>query len=148
MTTDHPTDAFAAWATFRRLMRDDPEYAWAWHCNIAVPIMDAIGVSHEQANVAAAHLMSCLFEYDITTHPNYTYEKGGAQSYHEARIAADKDEDAALVEVERDADGNPMICTGYGTVETIASIKARKKSAFSCCPERKMVRARATGATS
>lgn len=91
---EHPTDAFAAWAVFKRLMREDADYAWAWHCNIAVPIMDAISATHEQANVAAAHLMSHLFEYDITTHPNFGYEKGQAQQYHEMRLAADR-EDAA-----------------------------------------------------
>ncbi len=83
---EHPNDAFAAWATFKRLMRDDPEYAWAWHCNIAVPIMDSIAVSHEQANVAAAHLMSFLFEYDITGDPRFGYEMP---------LAADREEGAA-----------------------------------------------------
>ncbi len=92
---EHPTDAFAAWATFKRLMRDDSEYAWAWHCNIAVPIMDSIGATHRDANIAAAHLLSCLFEYDITEHPAFEYEKGGAQHYHEMRLAADREEDAA-----------------------------------------------------
>lgn len=95
MSEQHPTDAYGAWAIFKRLMRDDPEYAWAWHCNIAVPIMDAIGVSHERANVAAAYLMSALFEYDITGHPHFNYEKSGAQAYHEMRLAADRAEDAA-----------------------------------------------------
>jgi len=98
MTTpnpEHPTDAYSAWATFKRLMREDADYAWAWHCNIAVPIMDSIGVSHKDANVAAAHLMSHLFEYDITTHPQYGYEKGVAQQYHEMRLAADRAESAA-----------------------------------------------------
>ena len=46
-----------------------------------------------------------------------------------------------VIEVERDPDGHAMICTGCGTVETLASIKARSETAFSCCPERKMVRA-------
>lgn len=48
--------------------------------------------------------------------------------------------DNALIEVERDAEGHVLMCTGCGTVETIRSIKARKPKAFSCCPERKMVR--------
>lgn len=75
-------------------MRDDPEYAWSWHCNFAMPIMDSIGVSHEQANIAAAHLMSFLFDRDITKDPRYQYEKGGAQRYHEFRIDLDVQEDA------------------------------------------------------
>lgn len=46
-----------------------------------------------------------------------------------------------LIEVERNAEGEVLICTGCGTVETIRSIKARSATAFCCCPERKMVRA-------
>lgn len=74
----------------------DPEIAWAWHCNIAVPIMDVASVSHEKANQAAAHLMQHLFGYDITTHPRFEYEKSGAQAYAEMRIAADREEDAEI----------------------------------------------------
>lgn len=44
-----------------------------------------------------------------------------------------------LIEVERDADGNVLSCTGCGTVETVRSIRARSATAFTCCPERKMV---------
>ena len=74
----------------------DPDYAWGWHCNLAMPIMDATGITHEQANMAAAHLMQHLWKCDITTHPHYQYEKSGAQAYAEFRIEADKAEDAAL----------------------------------------------------
>jgi hypothetical protein len=55
-------------------IKADPEYAWGWHCNLAMPIMDASGISHEKANKAAAHLMQHLFDYDITTHPYYQGE--------------------------------------------------------------------------
>jgi hypothetical protein len=75
-------------------MREDPEYAWSWFCNLAMPIQDAIGVTHEQANIAAAHLMSFLFDRDITKDPRYAYEKGEAQRYHEFRIDLDVQEDA------------------------------------------------------
>lgn len=50
-------------------------------------------------------------------------------------------QDLVLIEVERDSEGHVLMCTGCGTVETIRSIKARSATAFSCCPERKMVRA-------
>lgn len=63
----------------------DPELAWGWHCNIAVPIMDAAGVSHQAANEAGAHLMQHLFGYDITTDERYAYGKSGAQAYAEMR---------------------------------------------------------------
>ena len=90
-------DAAQAWDTFKRLMREDPDYAWSWHCNIAVPIMDAINVSHEDANLVAAHLLSFLFDCDSTQHPNYEYGKTDAQRYHEMRVEADRLEDAASV---------------------------------------------------
>lgn len=82
-----PDDLKKAWDTFQQAMRSDPEYAWAWHCNLAVPIMDAAGVSHEKANIAAALIMSQMFEYDITSHPHYEYGKSHAQAYGEMRIA-------------------------------------------------------------
>lgn len=95
LSPEHPVDAFGAWAVFKRLMREDPEYAWAWHCNLAVPIMDAAEVSHERANIAAAYLMLHLFEYDITQHPHSQYGKSPAQEYFELRVAAERAEDAA-----------------------------------------------------
>ncbi|QUT04030.1 hypothetical protein KFK14_12825 [Sphingobium phenoxybenzoativorans] len=78
----------------------DPEYAWGWHCNLAMPILDAIGCSHQQANEAAAHLMQHLWSVDITMFEQYAYGKSGAQFYAEARIAADKREDAEMREAE------------------------------------------------
>lgn len=43
----------------------DPEYGWSWHCNIAMPILDArIGVTHQMANDAAANVMQHLFRFD------------------------------------------------------------------------------------
>jgi hypothetical protein len=88
-----------AWDTLVEAMRD-PDYAWSWHCNLAVPIMDAIGVTHEQANVAAAYLMQHIWGCDITAHPNYQYEKSAAQAYAEIRIAADREEDARASRTE------------------------------------------------
>lgn len=76
-----------AWAVLRAAINEDPEYAWGWHCNLAMPIMDAIGVSHEQANTAAATLMHHLFDCDMTSHPHYEYGKSGAQQYAEFRRA-------------------------------------------------------------
>jgi hypothetical protein len=73
----------------------DPEMASAMHCNIAMPILDATGVTHEKANQASAHLMQHLFAYDITMHPLFEYEKSDAQEYAEMRITADREEDAA-----------------------------------------------------
>lgn len=77
-------------------MKADPELAWAWHCNIAVPIMDAANVDHQTANETAAFLMFHLFDYDITTHPHYEHGKTDAQRYAEVRIAAEREEDVQL----------------------------------------------------
>lgn len=45
-------------------MKEDPGYAWAWHCNIAMPIYNS-GVSHLEANKIAARLMNHLFRVDM-----------------------------------------------------------------------------------
>jgi len=88
--TQHP------YAALTDVINNDPEYAWALFCNMAVPVMDATGCSHQVANEAGAHLMQHLFGCDITTHPHYKYGKSGAQSYAEMRIAMDKAEDAEI----------------------------------------------------
>lgn len=93
---DPQNEIVAAMATLKSAMASDPGYAWGWHCNIAMPIVDATGVSHKLANEAAAHLMQHLFDYDVTTHPHYDYDKSGAQSYAEMRIAMDEAEDAEI----------------------------------------------------
>lgn len=56
-----------------KVLMQDPDYAWGWHCNLAVPIMDSIGVSHATANRAGAALMMHLWGVDITKHPDYAY---------------------------------------------------------------------------
>lgn len=76
-------------------MQTDPDIAWGWHCNIAMPIMDVLDCSHKDANEAAAHLMQRLFGVDITQHEQYIYDKSAAQEYAEMRIAAEREEDAA-----------------------------------------------------
>jgi len=49
----------------------DAEYAWAVHCNLAMPIMDSIRCTHEQANRAAARIMHQWFGLDITKHEHW-----------------------------------------------------------------------------
>ena len=41
-------------------IKDDPEYAWSWHCNLAVCAMDE-GLDHAAANRAAARFMQTTF---------------------------------------------------------------------------------------
>lgn len=45
--------------------------------------------------------------------------------------------------IERDADGEAMVCDGCGTTRTIDHIRYISPSALSCCPERKMIPVRA-----
>lgn len=40
-------------------MRSDPEYAWSWHCNVAMAFVDE-GGDHAMANHAAARFMRLL----------------------------------------------------------------------------------------
>ena len=87
-------DAPSAMRDLTARLQEDPGYAWSWQCNLAVPIMDVTGVSHEQANQAAAHLMQHLFDIDITKHKSWPgYPKAPAQEYAELRIAAEREED-------------------------------------------------------
>ncbi len=70
-------------------IKNDPETAWAWHCNIAMPLLDVLGLTHKDANQAAAHLMRHLFDVDITKDERFAYDKSGAQRIHEFMMAAD-----------------------------------------------------------
>jgi len=50
---------FAFWI-LKRAMRKDPDYAWSWHCNLAMMAYDA-GAPHDDANVRAADFMKYCF---------------------------------------------------------------------------------------
>jgi hypothetical protein len=50
---------------FTAALKADPDLAWSWHCNLAMPIMDRVKCSHTAANEAAADLMRHLFHIDI-----------------------------------------------------------------------------------
>lgn len=58
-TTPHLLDQFT------EALKADPDLAWSWHCNLAMPIMDRVKCSHTAANEAAADLMRHLFHIDI-----------------------------------------------------------------------------------
>lgn len=70
-----PIDTKEAMDHLTAVMKDDPEYAWSWHCNLAMPIMDSTDCSHEQANRAAAALMQHVWGVDITKHPHWQFDK-------------------------------------------------------------------------
>ena len=52
------------YVVFSDALKADPERAWSWHCNIAMPIMDYLKVSPADANLAAVKLMKHLFDVD------------------------------------------------------------------------------------
>lgn len=51
-----------AYRALSQAMRDDPDFAHSWQCNIAMPIFDQTKLSHEEANVIADRLMKHLFD--------------------------------------------------------------------------------------
>lgn len=51
-------------------IRQDHGYAWSWHCNLAVAILDT-HIPHPRANRAAAEIMARVFKIDTTTFPEY-----------------------------------------------------------------------------
>lgn len=53
-------------------MQKFPDYAWTWHCNIAVPMQDE-GISHELSNKIAAKIMNNFFEIDTSKFPEFLY---------------------------------------------------------------------------
>ena len=55
-----------AFEVLKVAIQTDDDYAWSWHCNIAMPFQDE-GGTHKQANKAAARCMSLMFEVDVTT---------------------------------------------------------------------------------
>ncbi len=57
-------------ATIAEAIRQDHGYAWSWHCNLAVAILDT-HIPHPRANRAAAEIMSRVFKMDTTTFPEY-----------------------------------------------------------------------------
>lgn len=55
---------------FTKSMQEDDDYAWSWHCNLAMSAQDN-GVDHKAANKSAALFMKWCFNVDMTKHPHY-----------------------------------------------------------------------------
>jgi hypothetical protein len=53
--------------TLREAFHNDPEYAWSWHCNLAMSAYDE-GLCKPAANRAAARFMRLAFDIDMTKH--------------------------------------------------------------------------------
>ena len=60
-------------ATVSNAIRNDPGYAWSWHCNIAMAAMDE-GVDHMTANKLAARFLMILTGVDTTKNPDFPKE--------------------------------------------------------------------------
>lgn len=51
-------------------LQSDPEYAWSWHCNLAIASIDE-GLHWAAANRAAARFMQSAFGVDMTKSPHW-----------------------------------------------------------------------------
>lgn len=49
--------------TLKQAMADDPDYAYGWHCNIAMAFQDE-GADYEQAQRAASRFMRTAFDVE------------------------------------------------------------------------------------
>lgn len=63
----------SAFFTIRDAVNEDDEYAWSWHCSIAVSVMDA-GGNHKDANKAAARFMLQAFGKKAEEMEYYMYK--------------------------------------------------------------------------
>jgi hypothetical protein len=52
-----------AFEVLKKAMEEDEDYAWSWHCNIAMAAYDE-GLSHKKANKAANRFMKLCFGID------------------------------------------------------------------------------------
>lgn len=66
--TKVPNRIRAAFEVLKDAMRDDPGYAWSWHCNIAMAAIDE-GAPHDSGNAAAARFMQMCFGVDTSKPP-------------------------------------------------------------------------------
>ena len=60
--------------TIKKAMKEDSDFAWSWHCNLAMPIHDMTRLSKRKCNQIAVVLMKHLFEIDTSENPNYEYK--------------------------------------------------------------------------
>ncbi len=59
-----------AFKVLKESLQLDPEYAWGWHCNIAMMAVDA-GCDHKIANDGAARFMRLCFDVDTSELPQF-----------------------------------------------------------------------------
>lgn len=81
-----PASTAAAMQIVIDAMRADPDYAWSWHCNVAMSFVDA-GGDRYTANQGAARFMRLLANVD-PAHELPTEAPASAQQAEDAKDAA------------------------------------------------------------
>lgn len=66
-----------AYEAMKAAMATDPSYAWSWHCNIAMPLIDN-GIDEKLAQKCAAQLMQHFWGVDTAEHQNFPTARGNA----------------------------------------------------------------------
>jgi hypothetical protein len=66
--TNTPSRIEAALEILKSEMRDDPKYAWGWHCDIAMSMLYE-GILPDEASAATARFMQSCFGVDTTKPP-------------------------------------------------------------------------------
>jgi hypothetical protein len=54
----------------KEAIQNDPDYAWSWHCNLAVPMQDE-GMSPYSSQLAASRILSNFFGVDMLKNQFY-----------------------------------------------------------------------------
>ena len=54
----------------KKALNNDPDYAWGWHCNLAMSSFDE-GMDRPSANRAAARFMQICFGVDTTQNEHF-----------------------------------------------------------------------------
>lgn len=60
----------SVFCALKEKLEEDADYAWSWHCNIAMPCYDQ-GVDHKLANKCAAAVMLAIFGIDTSKTEKY-----------------------------------------------------------------------------
>lgn len=59
----------SAFEMLNEALHADPMYAWTWHCNLSMTILDRLGLTYPEANQAGAAIMDRFFHIDIKKNP-------------------------------------------------------------------------------
>lgn len=57
-------------AQLQKALQADEDYAWSWHCNLAMAAVDE-GVDHKVANMAASRFMQMCFGIDTSSFEHF-----------------------------------------------------------------------------